>query len=160
VGNITQAADFNFYFDPVAVRDVIASRTTKTLIPLDVTRAVEFGLDFLEEVPGLESRVGELLRKILPPAFRSYRRQLGLESITLNDAVGALAVLDRSLFTFTDMAGQVETQGELTRGMTVFDRRPTPDWSPNMEVATQIDAAATRKAVSQILRMAGQITSC
>ncbi len=159
IGNITPAAEFNFYFDPLSARQVVQSRTTKTLIPLDVTRQVEFGLEMLEELPGDHTRTGYFLRHILPFAFRAYRQQLGHESINLNDAVGALALLAPELFQFEEMAGDVETEGELTRGASVFDRRDPPEWRTNMEVATSIDADQAKSAIIEMLGRSGKITS-
>jgi purine nucleosidase len=158
-GNITPAADFNFYFDPQSARAVVKSRTTKTLIPLDVTRQVTFGLELLEELPPENTRIGNFLRQVLPFAFRSYRQQLGSENILLNDAVGALAALEPQLFEFQDMAGDVETEGELTRGAMVFDRRVPTEWRQNLEVAVGIDVDSARKYIISQLAMAGNVTS-
>jgi purine nucleosidase len=157
-GNITPAADFNFYFDPRSARAVIHSRASLTLIPLDVTARVSFGLELLDEIPGSNTRVGFFLHQILPHAFRTYRQQLGREVITLNDAIGILALMDPNLFRYEEMAGDVETQGELTRGATVFDRRMPMEWSQNMEVAVDIDVAGARRLVRQRLTHAGQVT--
>jgi len=157
-GNITQAAEFNCYFDPQSAQDVFCSRTTKTLIPLDVTREVKFGLDLLEKIPERYSRAGEFLRQILPYAFRSYRQQLGQEDINLNDAVGILAVLEPQLFEFEPMAGQVETEGQLTRGVTVFDRRMAPEWRNNMEVAVQVQHEKIASTIVDRLCSAGDAT--
>ena len=158
IGNITPAAEFNFYFDPQSARTVLKSRTTKTLIPLDVTQKVSFGLDMLDELPDVDCRIGFFLRQVLPFAFRSYRQQLGQESITLNDAIGALAVVEPELFKFEMMAGDVETEGELTRGVSVFDRRVMPEWRPNMEVATGINSDAARQYIIDQLTMSGNLT--
>ena len=158
-GNITPAADFNFYFDPHSARRVLQSRITISLLPLDVTSEVAFGLDFLQDLPGEDTRVGHFLQQILPPAFRTYRQQLGRETIVLNDAIGTLAVLQPELFRFEEMACDVETAGEITRGATVFDRRVPPEWSLNVEVATEIDAAGARQAVGRLLCRAGEMSS-
>lgn len=154
VGNITAAAEFNFFFDPLSARQVLQSRVTKTLVPLDVTRQVQFGIDFLQELPDISTRVGCLLKQVLPFAFRAYRQQLGLESITLNDAVGALALIEPDLFEYAEMAGDVETEGEITRGMTVFDRRSPQEWRTNLEVATSVRADAARQSIADLLQIA------
>jgi purine nucleosidase len=78
--------------------------------------------------------------------------------ITLNDTIGALAVVEPDLFGFEMMAGDVETAGELTRGVTVFDQRPMPEWRPNMEVATSINADAARQYILDQLMMSGNLT--
>ncbi len=157
-GNVTPAADFNFYFDPHSARKVIQSRASLTLVPLDVTTQVSFGLDLMQEIPSLDSRVGYFLHQILPHAFRTYRQQLGRETITLNDAIGMLALLEPSLFRFEEMAGDVETHGELTRGATIFDRRLPIEWSLNMEVAVEINADAARREFRTRLTQAGTMT--
>ena len=157
-GNITPAAEFNFFFDPKSARQILNSRTTKTLIPLDVTQQINFGFDVMDELPEENTRTGCFLRQILPFAFRSFRQQLGCEGINLNDAVGMLAVLEPDLFQFEDVAGDVETEGELTRGATVFDRRIVPEWRPNMEVATGINAEAAKQEILDQLMLAGNLT--
>ncbi len=159
VGNVTPSAEFNFYFDPDSARAVLRSRLTRTLIPLDVTRQVSFGLEMMHELPGEETRAGLFLRQVLPFAYRAYRQQLGHEAITLNDAVGALAVAESELFQFEDMAGDVETEGELTRGMTVFDRRVPQEWRSNLEVAVGLRVEAARQYLIDQLQVAGKATS-
>ena len=139
-GNITAAAEFNFYFDPLSAREVLNSRATKLLLPLEITEQVSFGLGMIDELPQNSSRMGYFLRQILPYAFRAYRQQLGRESIFLNDAIGALALLEPQLLEFESFAGDIETQGELTRGTLVLDRRVQPEWRPNVNVATKIRA--------------------
>ena len=158
-GNITQCAEFNFYFDPTSAQEVIRSRTTKILIPLDVTREVTFGLELMEELPDTETRTGCFLRQILPHTFRANRQQLGLEAITLNDAVGALALLEPELFHYEPLACDVETSGELTRGYLVADRRIQPEWRPNLTVATSIRSDQVRQYILDLLTMAGNSTA-
>ena len=157
-GNISPCSEFNFYFDPVAAREVLAARMTKTLIPLDVVREVTFGLDLMEELPGEDTRVGWFLKQIFPFAFRAFRQQLGLENITLNDAVGALALTEPELFGFEQMVGDVETEGELTRGLLVLDRRREFREAPNVLVATSLRTEAARQQLIDRLVMAGNWT--
>lgn len=154
-GNITPCAEFNFYFDPTSAREVIKSRTTKTLIPLEVTRNVKFGLEMLEQLPKTESRTGYFLRQILPHTFRSHRQQLGQEVITLTDAVGALALLEPELFKYEALACDIETAGELTRGVLVTDQRNQPEWRPNLSVATSANSEQVGQYIVDQLMLAG-----
>ena len=153
-GNITPAAEFNIYCDPAAARDVFRSRTTKTLVPLDVTNQVVMTYDLLDQLPAESTRAGAFLRKILPFAFRSHRQLFGLEGILLHDAVAVVAAGNPELFTTERLAGDVETHGELTLGATVFDRRPAPEWRANMDVAAGIDTAGVVDAVMRSLHQA------
>lgn len=156
VGNVTPVAEFNCYADPAAAKSVFASRTTKTLIPLDVTRQLKLTLDFMKELPGADSRAGAFLAKILPFLYRSYHQRLGQESIYLHDAVALTAAVHPELFTMKSMEANVETQGHLTLGMTVFDRRPNQSQQANMEVAVDVEETAVRDAILRALLHAGE----
>ncbi len=155
-GNATPAAELNMFFDAASASEVFASATTKSLVPLDVTESVKFGVQLLEELPAKYTRAGGMLHKILTFAFRAAHQKLGCEVISLYDATTMLAVLEPDLFTWKNMAGKVETRGELTRGMTVFDRRMRPEWPMNMEVAVDVDVDEARQMVVRSLRYAGQ----
>jgi inosine-uridine nucleoside N-ribohydrolase len=146
-GNITPAAEFNMFCDPAAAQVVFRSPSTKTLVPLDVTNQIELSYDLFNKLPDESSKVGKLLRALLPSAFRGYRRQFGLEGIHVHDTVTLLAVLYPDLFTMKSMAGDVETQGELTTGATIFDRRRAPGWRHNMEVAVDMKKDAVVEAI-------------
>jgi inosine-uridine nucleoside N-ribohydrolase len=138
-GNYTASAEFNIFCDPPAARTVFRSASTKTLIPLDVTNRITLSYDLFNQLPDEMTRAGRLLRKILPSAFRGYRQKFGIEGIHVHDTVALMAVLYPELFTTQEMAGDVETMGELTTGMTVFDRRRIPAWQYNMEVAMDLE---------------------
>jgi inosine-uridine nucleoside N-ribohydrolase len=154
-GNVTAAAEFNIYCDAEAARSVFHSPVTKTLIPIDITSRVVLSFDLLEKIPNGHSRHGELLRRLLPGAFRTYRQHLGIEGIHLHDAVAIIAALEPELFTTERMYGDVETDGTLTYGATVFDRRRNPDSRPNMDVAVDMDASAvTERIVNRLTRAA------
>jgi inosine-uridine nucleoside N-ribohydrolase len=155
VGNVTAAAEFNMYYDPESARSVFRSRTTKTIIPLDVTRQVTFGIDLLEKLPSSSTRVGRFLRRILPFFFSSFHERLGQELIVLNDAIAMLAVIRPELFETSEMFGDVEPMGEITRGVTVFDRRPNAESRPNMEVAVNVDVDGAREGLIELIRRAG-----
>jgi inosine-uridine nucleoside N-ribohydrolase len=155
VGDVTPCAEANIYADPQAARAVFKSPITKTLVPLDVTNQVVWNLDLLEKLPPDFSRAGRLLRAILPYLFRSYRQQLGLESIRLADAVGLCAVLHPELFHTEELSGDIETGGEIATGVTIFDRRPNSPHRADIEVALEVDAAAVADCIVRGLSEAG-----
>lgn len=147
IGNVTPAAEFNMFYDPESAQTIFRSPTTKTLVPLDVTRAVTFGLDLIGELPSDNTRAGAFLRKLMTHSFRAHRQVFALESIYLHAAVGVMVAIHPELFEMRDLAGDVEIRGELTSGATVFDRRPECRPRANMEVAVEVDAVAVRDAV-------------
>jgi purine nucleosidase len=150
-GNIAPAAEFNMYCDPLSARMVLCSRMTKTLVPLDATSLYLMTFDQLDQLPTDTTRVGAFLRRILPYAFRSHRQVLGLEGIYIHGALGIIAATNPELFETHDMAGDVETQGELTSGATIFDRRQARQWRSNMDVATNLDVAAVKDCLLRTL---------
>jgi inosine-uridine nucleoside N-ribohydrolase len=139
IGDITATSEFNIYYDPASAREVFAARTTKTLIPLDVTRQVCLRLGLLDQLPSEETRVGRLARRLLGHLFRAYRIEYGMEGALAPGLVALAATLDPSLVTTQEMEGDVETAGELTLGATVFDRRGVPRLRNTMDVAVEID---------------------
>jgi inosine-uridine nucleoside N-ribohydrolase len=159
IGNVTPAAEFNMYYDPQSARQVFESATTKTLVPLDVTRQVKFSLDLINNLPDETTRKGDFLRKLVQHSFRAHRQIFGQESIYLHAAVALMVAIHPELFEMREMAGDVETLGELTVGATVFDRRPEFRGRTNMEVAIDVDAAAVRDAVVRGLSGVGKQAS-
>jgi len=158
IGNVTPAAEFNMYCDPQAARDVFRSAATRTLIPLDVGEQVKLTLDIIEQLPADTTRAGRLLRHLIPFAFRAYRQHMGLENIFLQDVVALTAALHPELFETEEMAGDVETVGELTKGATIFDRRRQPLGRSNMAVAVEADAVAVTDSILRGIAEAGRAT--
>jgi inosine-uridine nucleoside N-ribohydrolase len=156
VGDVTASAEFNMHFDPHSAQAVIHSATTKSLIPLEVSNQLSFGWELVEALPPTYTKVGMVLNEIVPHFFRATRQHLGHETISFPAIMPILMLVEPMLFQWEEMAGDVETSGELTRGLTVFDRRTPRQWRPNMEVATSIDADAARDAFYNCLKYAAQ----
>jgi inosine-uridine nucleoside N-ribohydrolase len=71
------------------------------------------------------------------------------------DAVMGLAALTcPAAFTVRPAAADVETRGELTRGMSVFDVRWATSARPNIDLATDVDLSMVRQYVFQTLAAA------
>ena len=83
---------------------------------------------------------------------------LGQEDANLHDVAAIVAVTNPELFETEMLAGDVETEGELTTGMVVFDRRRTSirQWRPNVEVALRADLNSVHDCVMRGLETAGR----
>lgn len=150
-GNVTAAAEFNIYINPIAARNVLRSRITKTLVPLDVCRKVTVTVSQYERfMTGLDGPVGELFSKLLPYAFRASHEVFGVEGLNLPEVVALAAAVQPQLFGRKAMAIDVETAGELTRGMTVFDRRGLRQWQTNIDVLQSADAQGVLDYVTRV----------
>ncbi len=156
IGNVSACAEFNMFYDPVSAHELFESPTTKTVVPLDITKQIVFSLDLLDDLPDDDSRVGAFLRKVMPFAFRAHRQHLGQEGVSVHDAVAVMALLQPELFETVEMHGQVESGGGAAAGYTAFDRRQIPDQRPNMEVVTGVDVVGVRESIQRSLKYAGQ----
>ncbi|SFJ32387.1 nucleoside hydrolase [Planctomicrobium piriforme] len=154
-GNVTAPAEFNIYADPEAARAILTSSATKTLVPLDTCQ--QFGLTF-DQYDALEvdsfSRLGQFLSKTVPYALRESRNQLGREGVLLPEVVALAAIACPRLFERQSLRVDIESAGELTRGMTVFDRRGIDRRLPNIEVLTAVDTVGVRDYVTRLVRAA------
>jgi non-specific riboncleoside hydrolase len=158
IGDVTAASEFNMHFDPSSATTIFRSPTTKTMLPLEITDQVTFGLELLEALPAKQSRAGRLLHGVLPHYFRMLRQHRARETISLQAAVGVVAVLEPGLMATEEVSVDIEEHGRLTRGATVIDRRTFARQRKDVELVTAIDAEATREAIIRGLKFAGQQT--
>lgn len=139
-GDITPAAEFNVAHHPEAARLVLRFPATKMLVPLDVSQRAILTFEQFDRLNLTDdTRCGHLLRQLLPFALRAHHQHLGVEGIWLPELTALAAVARPKLFQHVTLAVDVETEGKLTRGMTVFDRRPKPAWRDNIDVVTEVD---------------------
>jgi len=150
-GNAGPVSEFHFYCDPDAARRVIRCDGRITLVPLDVLRQVLFSPSDLLDLP-TESKAGRFLRQIVPFGIAATSNLYGIEGFHLKDVVGIVAVTQPEALRTRSMRVDVETRGELTRGMTVFDQRSWQTGSPNVEVVLEVNSALVHKYITRILR--------
>jgi inosine-uridine nucleoside N-ribohydrolase len=151
-GDVNAVAEFHIYCDPVAARQVFASRIPLTLLPLDVARKVVFSPTDLLELPAPESRACRFLRHIVPHGIRMSSNLFGVEGFHLKDVLGLVAVVMPEALTIKEVAVDVETRGELTRGMTVIDVRPERKGQANIDLAVDLDVRPVRQYIDRVLR--------
>ncbi len=160
IGNVTPCAEFNIHCDPISAKKVFRSASTKTIVPLDATRSVRFGYDFLQKLPSATtSRAGAFLQKVMPHLFRAYRQQVGLEHAYIHDVIALIQFLHPELFEMKEYEADVETEGTITTGMTIFDRRPQSQPHHNTEVATNANADGIIEAILKCLAQSEKATS-
>jgi inosine-uridine nucleoside N-ribohydrolase len=150
-GNASAVAEFHFYCDPLAARQVMHSGVPLVLIPLDVTRKLVFSPTDLLELPAPESRTCRFLRQIVPFGIRMTSNLYGIEGFHLKDVLGVASVSLSGVLTTKPMVVDVETRGELTRGMSVFDTRAQPKGTANVDLAVDVDVTPVREYIHRTL---------
>jgi len=151
-GNASAVAEFHFFCDPQAARQVLRCGTPIMLVPLDVTRKLVFSPSDLLQLPNPDSRACRFLREIVPFGIGATSNLYGVEGFHLKDVVGVAAVALPAAISTRPMAVDVETRGELTRGMSVVDARPSAP-PPNVDLAVGVDVQAVRDYMTRILRL-------
>src|SRR5262245_5508187 len=153
-GNAGPVAEFHFHLDADAAKRVLASELNPLLITLDVTRKLIFSPTDLLELPNPDSRTCQFLRQIVPFGIRASSNLYGIEGFHLKDVLGTVAVAVHSSVSSERHFVDVETKGELTRGMTVVDTRPNPTGAPNTRVATGVAVSEVRNYILNTLKAA------
>ena len=143
-GNITPAAEYNIFTDPLAAKMVFASGLPMTLIPLDVTEKVRLAQAEIDE---LSMKADAALRPFFVDATSRVMQYMedrcGKAEFVLHDPLTVGVSVDPSLVRTTTLSVDVETKGEITEGMTVADIRAIRDdfkRPPNLSVALEVDA--------------------
>lgn len=145
-GNITPAAEFNIYVDPDAAQTVLDLGIPIRFVPLDVTHRVLVRPDDLER-PETSPRA-RLVQDLLQHTFEFYQERVGYPGCHLHDPLAVAAVMRPELLRFREAFVEVETAGEVTRGMTVADLRELADPpAPNCAFAEAVDVEAARALV-------------
>jgi purine nucleosidase len=121
VGNITPAAEFNIYVDPEAADVVLRSGVPITMLPLDVTHGVLSLAHRVERIRGIGNRVGKAIAEMLNFSERFDLEKYGGEGAPLHDPTVIAFLIEPEIFEGRHINVTVETQSELTRGMTVAD---------------------------------------
>jgi inosine-uridine nucleoside N-ribohydrolase len=75
----------------------------------------------------------------------------GMEGVYLNDVLGLAAVTCPEALVLKAVRADVETRGELTRGMSVFDTRWAASARPNVDLVVDVDLARVRQYVQKRL---------
>jgi hypothetical protein len=107
-GNITPAAEFNFYADPVAAQMVLGAGANTVLFPLDVTSSAIMSPAWVDSIGEIDSVCGQAAAGML----KAYSEMDPL----LHDACPVAFLLDDSLFAGEPCHLQVDWRPGATEG--------------------------------------------
>ena len=140
VGNVTPTAEFNIYVDPDAAKIVFDSGVKLTVLPLDVTHKALITRERLDAFRAIGSRPGLIVADLLATYIRHDSSKYGSEGGPLHDPCVIAYLLEPGLFSGRFSNVEIETESELTMGMTVVDWWNVTDRKPNATFIGSVDA--------------------
>lgn len=156
-GNITPAAEFNFYVDPEAARIVFDSGVPIVMVGLDVTNKVLLHESQVRILEAAQNPVAQAAGKIMRATMSRIKPAKDETVVAMHDPLTIASLIDPSVVTLKDHFVQIETTGEMTAGMSVGYYRgpvrrsppmatgvddgplPTEEYKPNCKVAVGVD---------------------
>lgn len=140
-GNTGPVAEFNYYVDPDAAQLLMNSGLPITVIPLDVTEQVVLMRREVEyRAKRRASAVARFVLSATKQYMRYHKRTEGFYGGYLHDPIAVAAAVFPSLMEIKKLHVEVETEGKLTRGMTIAEsHRSGAPRKPEVHVATKID---------------------
>ena len=170
-GNVTATAEFNIWHDPEAARMIFRAFAAEGSAPLiavglDVTRRTLLTPADIEALARRLARLprGPAFADFLEGASRHYFELMAKwgrpQALAMHDPLAVGVAIDPGYVKSSRAFVDVETSGELTRGMTVADWRPNSSARSNAEVALEVEAGRfIADYLDSVERLAGDETA-
>lgn len=151
-GNITPAAEFNIYVDPQAADIVFKSGIPITAASLDVTHKALSTKDRIEAIRAVGTKSAVAVAEMLSFSERFDLEKYQWQGAPLHDPCVMAYLMKPELFSGRMCNVQVETQSELTMGMTVADYWNVTEEPKNTFFLDDVDADGFFQLITDALR--------
>ncbi len=149
-GNKNMVAEFNIFVDPDAADIVFRADVKKILIPLDVCNDIFLNLNDFEKLKG--SALYKPITSMMGFYIKGIRKFEKTTGALMYDPLAAYYCINPKAYQTKLMDIKIETESELTRGMTVADKRNWGDKKFNVNVVTSIDRISFVRDFIEILK--------
>jgi inosine-uridine nucleoside N-ribohydrolase len=144
-GNVTANAEFNIGFNAEAAEIVFQSRDDIVVLPLDITNKLIFTPEMAVEITkyqedNLLSQFLMDLTEFMTKTSLIYRQTEGKNGFLIHDAATIAYLFYPETLLLQRANVEVEVNGKLTKGQTIFDHRHFAKPPSNSWVALQVDS--------------------
>ena len=139
-GNVTPVAEFNIHVDPQAAEIVFGAGVPLVMMPLDVTHKALVTRACNAAIRAIGTPVGRAVAELTGFFERYNPERYGEDGAPLHDPCTIGWLLKPELFKGRRVNVMIETQSELTMGMTVTDWWGCTGRPPNVTFVHDIDA--------------------
>ena len=141
LGNVTPAAEFNFYVDPHAAAMVMRLPVPIVMFGLHATHQAIATAERVARIAALGTPVAHAVHGMLKRERPGSADRYGVPGHPVHDVCAIAYLLWPELFTGRDCRVDVETAGETTIGRSTIDWWGTRREKPNAHVIGHVDAA-------------------
>ena len=151
-GNANSVAEFNIWLDPEAAKIVFNSGISMVAAGLDTTTHPDYRMsrEMFEGIVAKGNRTTDLVNDLCRSLVERFN------GFSLHDPQAMTYVIDPTMFTTEKYKVDVECTGELTRGMTVVERRlyRIVKDEANVDVVVKVDADGFLRLIKE--RISGE----
>lgn len=140
LGNVTPVAETNAWIDPDAMQAVLRSGIPCIAMPLDVAHKIIATPARLAELRAIGTYPAKAAAAWADVISRLYAQTFGANGMPLHSACVMAFMLRPYLFTGRQVNIEIETESDLTRGMTVIDWWGITTRPPNALFMSDVDA--------------------
>ena len=140
LGNVTPAAEFNFYVDPHAAAMVLRLPVPIVMFGLHATHQAIATAERVARIAALGTPVAHAVRGMLVRERPGGKDRYGVPGHPLHDVCAIAYLLWPDLFTGRDCHVAIETGSEATMGRSTIDWWGSQRLKPNAHVIGHIDA--------------------
>ncbi|GAA0413995.1 MAG: nucleoside hydrolase [Bacillota bacterium] len=153
LGNITAAAEYNFWVDPEAARIVLHAGIPITMVGWDMCTDYSVMNDTdHQEIAAIGTARSKFFMDINRVVMKFNKEVHKIDGTTHPDTLlVAIAANEELMIASNDYFVDIETKGELTRGYSLVDRNNRSEKSPNVRVCEGVDREKFRNTLIKVL---------
>lgn len=157
LGNITPAAEYNFYADPEAAHILFTSGQKIKLVNIDITHQALTTLDWMESLIQMGNPVASAVAAMAQGVHEYDTQYFETAGGALHDPCVIAYLLDPSLFKGKDVHVEIDTSYGMGRGRSIIDWWEKRNLDFNVHVFNEINVTGFFDLLSGLLSRYGNL---